>query len=1538
MKKYYSYNIAGTDKIAYKITRDKRDEKTHSWSGEFCYKDKNRKWVSSHYFTQSPYLVAENLNLIINRTILINPDSKSTNELCEDSWIALDETTALLLKNDATGYIIESGNIESIIYIVNDYYLGIVSENSRQIYAIYENKIYSDFYIEPNFFGLDGDLDNYNEIIDFLNSNIVKNESMSTSESSSKDVKAKKEKRAKNDRQIEENQIELPGILAEFRNALRDEIAKIEEAGQSSTIIKNGRKIQGKVGSFCYAFTVEYLPSLPADTPCKLVIEKNTYNVTVVSFDESEIVISSSVELPPIIAYARLENGSAILMEHLIKRIESNFGKENFIGNKMLPVDGSIKPFAPIGNITEPVFSSSLTKSQKEAISSAISNDITYIWGPPGTGKTTVIGDIIWNLYSSNRSVLIVSHTNTAVDGAIKKAVCKRDESGNIIENSILLKDDRSCPILRIGNSQSVLPDEVGIDYHTKLLGEDLFARQAALTEEQHQKSSELQKLLDIINKFDWINNSQLLVLEKTSEEISRISVKIDEESEKYGIADSERTQYLKKNPEIQKYKEYILQKEDLQRKKDNEEVLIDHLESKISDNLEILHNAKDELTKHKIYANLKEQINNSMSEEFLQAKINECEQGLFSLKNNYNVLTERNSELAKNIARATRNSITTLFSQKTVEEFQSEMQKNANIANEIYNEGIPVLQKTKQTYEQQLVEVKSLIQQMSDIKPTSTEVYWSRLVNETEKKISDDKESQELAKNAWAKIVESLDTLNKKIDSISSKADEYETMCANCEEIHKQITVFTENRNEKEAYVKKLISNEVNLANVAIGNDIKIPSDMFEQISTLKRLFNEISEELSENNYDETKQGIEKIRGELKTILCELDDIAEKIANLEKEAINRAEIVGATLAKSYLSDALQERKFDTVIIDEASMAAIPALWCASYIAEKSIIIVGDFLQLPPIAMADTELVERWLKTDVFEVSGVKAELRKKTRPSNLVMLNEQFRMESEIAEIANLYYGDYGGLISQDNLQSRIKKRNEFYKWFPEKGNRRSVEIIDTSEMHAWVTSVPQGKNHSRLNCFSAALTVEMAFKYINGYYSSVGEKSIGVGSPKVLIVAPYKPHVDRIKQLIDLAYQNYGIPKESGLVKAGTIHSFQGNEADIVIFDLVVDEPHWKANLFLPDQRDNENLRRLFNVAITRAIFKLFIVGNIEYCRKRAKNNALSQLLDNLIDVRKLDFVDANKLFPTLFVSARNTVTFEEYDTSKLLLCQEGDFFNFFKADIKKCKERIVIFSPFITANRLSELLPDMHDTIMQGKRVIVITKALSDRSSKDIASYTKYVDELRKIGVEVVYKKGMHEKIVIIDDSVMWMGSLNALSNNGNTGEIMMRHNDTRITQETEKIYNITNVEEAINTEYELKCPLCSATMVLGEASKGGLYWSCSECNYSRSMEQQYPVDGKLRCSCGGDYHFYMKNQPRWVCDLDSKHYQIMRRGDLRLEKMAALIPTKKDRRAVDKYFEDNSIRNGQSESDKKNHGISKNDSDIDGQINLFDMGMV
>jgi len=72
-------------------------------------------------------------------------------------------------------------------------------------------------------------------------------------------------------------------------------------------------------------------------------------------------------------------------------------------------------------------FNKKLNESQKEAIEysvSAIEDEQFYlIHGPPGTGKTTTIAEIVHQAIRRGKRVLITSHTNVAIDNALEKFV-----------------------------------------------------------------------------------------------------------------------------------------------------------------------------------------------------------------------------------------------------------------------------------------------------------------------------------------------------------------------------------------------------------------------------------------------------------------------------------------------------------------------------------------------------------------------------------------------------------------------------------------------------------------------------------------------------------------------------------------------------------------------------------------------------------------------------------------------------------------------------------------------------------------------------------------------------------------------------------------------------------------------------------------------------------------------------------------------------------------------------------------------------------
>ena len=154
----------------------------------------------------------------------------------------------------------------------------------------------------------------------------------------------------------------------------------------------------------------------------------------------------------------------------------------------------------------------------------------------------------------------------------------------------------------------------------------------------------------------------------------------------------------------------------------------------------------------------------------------------------------------------------------------------------------------------------------------------------------------------------------------------------------------------------------------------------------------------------------------------------------------------------------------------------------------------------------------------------------------------------------------------------------------------------------------------------------------------------------------------------------------------------------------------------------------------------------------------------------------------------------------------------------------------------------------------------------------------------------------------------------------------------------MYSIPNIQTAIDSTYELSCPICQSQMIYGESDKGGYYWKCSNCDYGRDFKQQYPIGGVLTCHCGSSYHFDMKNQPRWVCDSNPRHYQIMRKGDLKLEKMAALIPTKKDRKAVDAYFEAKAKEKERKKKTSSKKAVPKAEVEEARQLKLSDFGIM
>ena len=82
-------------------------------------------------------------------------------------------------------------------------------------------------------------------------------------------------------------------------------------------------------------------------------------------------------------------------------------------------IDG--KSFETNAKIDQLIFPFGFNISQKDATEKALMNELSVIEGPPGTGKTQTILNIIANAYINGKSVAVVSNNNSATSNVFEK-------------------------------------------------------------------------------------------------------------------------------------------------------------------------------------------------------------------------------------------------------------------------------------------------------------------------------------------------------------------------------------------------------------------------------------------------------------------------------------------------------------------------------------------------------------------------------------------------------------------------------------------------------------------------------------------------------------------------------------------------------------------------------------------------------------------------------------------------------------------------------------------------------------------------------------------------------------------------------------------------------------------------------------------------------------------------------------------------------------------------------------------------------------
>ncbi len=128
---------------------------------------------------------------------------------------------------------------------------------------------------------------------------------------------------------------------------------------------------------------------------------------------------------------------------------------------------------------------------------------------------------------------------------------------------------------------------------------------------------------------------------------------------------------------------------------------------------------------------------------------------------------------------------------------------------------------------------------------------------------------------------------------------------------------------------------------------------------------------------------------------------------------------------------------------------------------------------------------------------------------------------------------------------------------------------------------------------------------------------------------------------------------------------------------------------------------------------------------------------------------------------------------------LYNQDTFYKVFIRDLKRARNEVIIESPFVTVKRLETFLPIFKALVNSNVKVIIHTKDPYELDDYLKDELYKGLSSLLGLKVQVIFIKGLHRKITVIDREILYEGSLNILSQN-NSIEMMRRIKSTTLSR--------------------------------------------------------------------------------------------------------------------------------------------------------------
>ncbi len=568
---------------------------------------------------------------------------------------------------------------------------------------------------------------------------------------------------------------------------------------------------------------------------------------------------------------------------------------------------------------------------------------------------------------------------------------------------------------------------------------------------------------------------------------------------------------------------------------------------------------------------------------------------------------------------------------------------------------------------------------------------------------------------------------------------------------------------------------------------------------------------------YDPLKKAADEVVETLAGIEADMAEIEAKLRNLRKELIEKADLIATTVYGVFSKPEISDRTYDVVIIDEASMVVLPMTYYAAGRAKSQIVIVGDFKQLPAITQAETDLVKEWLFKTPFHKHRIPEALIKGELPECLVGLREQNRMKEEISDLISQKFYKERPLKTGERVHKHIPLPTPA---FSKKGKR--IFWIDTSELGAW--SAHRYGESSLFNVTHAAIVGAIVDQLIADGILNQKNRASGLG-----FVSPYAAQCELVKKLLEDKAE-YIDPSS-----IGTAHKFQGSERDIIIFDYVLTGTSLKTpSRFINAEQSDDQAGCLLNVALSRAKQYLILIFDTRPFLGKGSPFMKSFFKTVMTEGEKLDaslFLDQTALFE----QARKLSVGRVFDVHEPnTLHSEQSFYPALAADLKKAESSIVIFSAFATPDGLYRWFPLFSECLQRGVKIRIVTRTVDNQTGSEANKdeLVGLLPLLRQSGITFEMRPLPHEKVIVIDDEIVWHGSLNMLSQN-KSNEVMTRTVSSSFAKEMLSMlarHDLKRTNDLLAAQLPV-CPDCGSQTELRTGKKGAPYLQCeNKCGWS------------------------------------------------------------------------------------------------------------